>query len=416
MNSPISHHLEQYVPYRIIVRVFLAIVLASMSFFMSAPTAFAEIGSTPIDMTLNPFLTLFPELKTAPAPIWLKTGKRWTYYYQYAGKFDPDVNTPTSGSGYFQFDLVALTTKNSVASLKTYLNNGKNYLIPTSAVASVQLPGLGEFWLAPSALVHAEDVANPDLTVTRMPKKVGNKTYQCVRFQSTSDDNSAEYVWMFEETTGKLIYYSYRIGDPTAPDQLGQIGLTKERTLPLPWKGTQARPWVTATKPWSLRYIGTQKIEYLNNPSPIYLYYRTDLARTRYQKSWGEYKATDYLYTNQTGWVQQGSIYSVTGTAQLFDLLWLPPEAFSPAKRWALNQPVKLDTDPITHATMFGMRISNNGIALREQGTETAIGPIYQTAMYYRQNDGKLTKIVRTDITDLLTTFMIKTIDLDLQQ
>lgn len=401
---------------------FRAVALALSSLVLTstgglAASAPARSAAAPVDMSLSPFLTLFPELKTAAAPTrWLKTGNRWTYYYQYAGVFDPDVDTPTSGNGYFQFDLVALNANRSAVSFKTYLDNGMGYLIPTPAVSSIQLPGLGEFWLAPSVLVRAEGVANPNLTVKRMPKTIGSRTYQCVRFQSTRDDNSAEYVWMFEVTTGKLIYYRHRIGELTDPEhQSAQIWLVHERALPLPWKSAQIRPWVASGTPWTARYAGTQKIEFSNDPSPIFLYYVTDLVRTRYQQQWCEYLVTDYLYTDQTGWVQQGSVASVTGVAQLFDAIWLPPEAIPIASAWPLNRFVKLDTDPITKAVVFGKRIANNGIVMREKGLATAVGPVFQTDMSYRQSDGKLTKIVRTDVTDLLTKFMIKTISLDLQ-
>jgi len=389
-----------------------------IGFLFSAYPTFAEVESVSIDTNPNQFLVLFPELKTAPSPSWITIGKRFTYYYQYAGRFNPNEDTPTSGNGYFQFDVVALTARNSVASLKTYINNGKGYLISTSTTSSVQPLGLGEFWIAPSVLVHAENVANPNLAVVRMTKTIGNKVYRCVRFQSTLGDNSAEYVWMFQETTGKLIYYSSRRGNPTNPDHLWQASLVNERVLPLPWNGIRAPLWVTTITPWSLNYTGTQKIEYLSSypSSPIYLGYRINLVRTRYQPIWSEYRITDDLYASLTGWVNQSSVDSVTGISQLSSPLWLPPEAFSAANRWGINKFVILDTDPITKTTVLGLHASNGDIMLREKGTETQKGPIYQINTYYRQSDGKLTKFARTDIMDLLTTFMMKTVNVILRE
>jgi hypothetical protein len=392
-------------------------VIVLMVLFSSLVWQSPNSAAAPVDMSLNPFLVLFPELETAPAPSqWLKVGKRWTYYYQYAGVFDPDVDTPRSGAGLFQFDLVALTNNRSVVSLKVYGENSKGFLVPSAAVADIQLPGLGGFWLAPAVLVDAERVANPNLRVIRIPRSPKNPTCPCVRFQSTSEDDSAEYVWMFEETTGRLVFYRHRIGPETDPDQTAQVWLRQERTLPLPWRASRVRSWVTAPA-WTMDFSGYQKFAYgYNDPSPIYLEYFTHVNRKRYQQEWGEYAVTDYLYTDQTGWVKQGTIRSITGIAQLFDPLWVPAKAFSVAANWPLNQWIQLDRDPATKATVLGLRRADKTAVLREQGPLTRFGlPVFQTDMRYRQSDGKLVEVVRTDVIDLLSTFMTTSAVLNLE-
>lgn len=373
-----------------------------------------------IDMSLNPFLTLFPELRTAPAPSqWLKPGKRWTYAVQFAGAFDPDSVTPTSGSGFLQYDLVALTANRSAVSLKIYVDDSQGLVVPGSALSSIQRPGLGDFWLAPRVLVRgkAETVAGPELSVTRFPKSPANPDCPCVRFQSTRDDLTAEYVWMFQTATGKLVFYRHRIGLRNDPEyQAVQVRLRRERTLPLPWLSSSVRPWATASA-WTLDFGGYQKIAFgYNDPSPVFLLYWANLARARYQSRWVEYVVTDYLHTDQTGWVPQTSLRSVTGTAQLFDQLFLPAEAYAVSGKWALNRWITLDRDPVTGATVFGRRIAGRSIVLREQGPITRFDlPIFQTDMRYRPSDGRLTRIVRTDVTDLLTDFATKTVAIDLQ-
>ena len=243
--------------------------------------------------TASPFLLAFPELRTAPAPRWLRAGTRATYYIQTANFIlNPDEPDP-SGAGYLQYDLVALDRNSAVSSMKFYVIDVLSGVVTPSTVApSYGIPGVGDFWISPAVLAHAEDAANPNLVVLRMPTTVGDQEYNAVRFQYQGDND--EYVWMFDEDSGLLLFHRYAIGDPLYQDaQSGQMALMQQRRLRIPW-GRGAKPeWVQAGT--NLGYEGVYGTEIAGAPRTDMPYGLTAQIR-RAQSRWSEYEATDYLY------------------------------------------------------------------------------------------------------------------------
>ncbi|MCL5999183.1 MAG: hypothetical protein M1546_24435, partial [Chloroflexi bacterium] len=153
----------------------------------------------------NPFLILFPELRRATAPAWLKEGVRVTYRFESASIAQKEGAEGSSGAGFAQYDLVALDRQAAVTSVRMYTDLGTGTLLPSMVLRFVDLPGAGEYWVNPKVLQDAESVANDNLAVVRMPQKAGGKTYQSVRFVYNTE--GAEYVWAFDQSTGLLLFY-----------------------------------------------------------------------------------------------------------------------------------------------------------------------------------------------------------------
>ena len=103
------------------------------------------------------FLLLYPELRQAPAPPWLRPGVRLTYNSAFA-TFARNIDDPTpSGAALIQFDVVA-QDRRSVVSLTTMYSTQIQGQPPTGLGYEVALPGVGAFWFSPQVLAHADAV------------------------------------------------------------------------------------------------------------------------------------------------------------------------------------------------------------------------------------------------------------------
>ncbi len=317
----------------------------------------------------NPFVKIFPDTGRAPAPAWLQEGVRVTYYVQSATvSQDPDESS--SGAGYVQYDLVALDDRNVVSSIKFYLDTGNNVVLPSITAFSVGIPGAGDYWLDPVVLKTAERVKIDKLTVKRTSTTIAGKSYNVVRFEYRPEE--AEYVWMFDEVTGLLLFYRHAIGaEGAARRQLADATFVRQRQLKLPWQAEAVPNWVK--KGGSLRYEGSYDVATMGSPAGS-LPYVVLVEWERSQDRWSRCKVTGYL----SGKVE-GTLERVTGVAQLFDALWLPPEALA-----ALRTARTLDRDPVTGAQIAVSRGPGGTVVLTETGV------VYYTKLTYDGKNGML--------------------------
>jgi hypothetical protein len=317
----------------------------------------------------NPFVQLFPEANRAPAPDWLREGVRVTYYVQSATVAqDPDKGS--SGAGYVQYDLVALDDRNAVSSMKFYLDTGNGVVFPSFTMFSLGIPGAGDYWLDPAVLKKAEGAARDQLVIKRMTTTIAGKSYQAVRFEYRPQ--GAEYVWMFDEVTGILLFYRHAIGaEGAARRQLADVTFVRQRQLRLPWQAGAAPDWVGAGG--SLRYEGSYDVATMGSPAGS-LPYAVQVKMERGRGKWSRYKVTDYIAGKTNATAER-----ISGVAQLFDALWLPSEALA-----ALRTARTLDRDPVTGAQVAVARGPSGTIVL----TET--GEAYYTKLTYDGQDGIL--------------------------
>jgi hypothetical protein len=316
------------------------------------------------------FLILFPELRSAPAPNWLKEGVRLTYRVESANVAQKEGVKGSTGAGYAQYDLVALDKASAVTAVRFYTDLGNDTLLPSLVMRFVGLPGAGEYWLNPKVLPRAERVANDNLTVIHTPHRLGNKTYKAVRFQYTTD--GAEYVWVFEEATGLLLFYRHAIGKDTDDTrQLTQITFVRQRQIKLPWRGTAPPDW--AIEGAQLTYKGSYAVSIPGSPDTA-LPYRAVARVTQQEPRWTEFT----LETKMQSAIATDRSVRATGVAQLFNGLWLPAEALD-----VLEDGQVLDRDPTTGAEIRVSR-GNGAITLTEAGAS------YTTVLTYDEKDGVL--------------------------
>jgi hypothetical protein len=341
-------------------------------------------GTVQLNESNLPFLTLFPDLRDAPAPDWLQTGARVTYRVQSATIPQVQDQQGAAGAGYAQYDVVAVDQGLVVANAKLYLDTTDGAAVLPSLVFPVLgLPGVGEFWLNQQALANAEQVATDELAVARMDKTIEQVTYHGVYFEYKHEDT--RYAWMYDDQTGLLLFSSYAIGgENDATRQLGQVTFMAQRQLGLPWHDGRVPAWVARTR--QLHYSGTFETAVSGAAVPG-IDASADVTLQDHFAHWCAYSLSGGVQG-----AQRSTVARLTGGDQLFDGLWLAPEALE-----MLTDGQTLDTDPITGAAITVARDPRT-VTLTETGQR------YQTALTYDRNDGRLLENVRQEQIGLATT------------
>ena len=315
----------------------------------------------------NLFLILFPELAKAPGPAWLREGARATYRLESASIAQAEDAEGSAGAGLIQYDLVALNNVDAVSSARMWLDSadGSGSYVPSAVIASLGIPGVGDYWISPQVLKRAEDVANDELAVMRMTTRIGGKSFKVVRFQYQTD--GAEYVWMFEEGTGLLVSYRHAIGkEDDTHRQLSSLSLIGKRQLRLPWRNGKKPAWVKAGS--RLSYEGKYSVVVGDAP-PTSLSYAVQSRAKQVGASWGLYQITTQLAGRTNAGADR-----LTGSMQLFDALWLPAEA---VKALGNLNGTTLDRDPATGVELDVSREQSGEITLTE------VGPLHETTLTY---------------------------------
>jgi hypothetical protein len=196
-------------------------------------------------------------------------------------------------------------------------------------------------------------VANDNLAVVRMSQNAGGKTYKSVRFVYKAD--GAEYVWVFDEASGLLLFYRHAIGgDDDRYRQLTQITLVRQRQLRLPWRAASVPDWVREGSRFT--YRGTYSV-LLPGAEATALPYELTAEVTRSENRWTEFQV-DASLQRQT----PNRSVRASGVLQPFDGLWLPAEALE-----RLVDGQVLDRDPVTGTEIRVLR-ERGALSLAESG------------------------------------------------
>ena len=313
----------------------------------------------------NPFPLLFPELKRLPAPNWLKEATRMTYRFESATIAQKEDAKGSTGAGLMQYDLVALDEDLALTSVKFYADtvDGRS-VVPSLVTSGRGIPSAGDTWINPSVLKDAERAASDKMKVARMPYKTGNATYQAVRFQY--EDKGVLYVWMFEAKTGLLLFYRHALGSETdATRQLSSLTLVSRRQLKLPWRNGSRPAWARIGT--RLNYEGEYNVLIPDTPATGLPYTSRALVR-RTGGDWCLVQLTAAVAGRADVDVERA-----TGAAQLFDGLWLAPEALKALS----GKKGVIDRDPATGARI-SVSHARGGIT---ELTET--GAAYRSTLSY---------------------------------
>ncbi len=314
---------------------------------------------------LGDLILLFPGLDKLAAPDWLNEGLRVTYASASATTPGDNEDLGGGGGGLIQYDVVA-KERRTVATYGTfYLDLGGGSYQNNFNFPSVTSSGVGDFWVNPTALANAEDVAGDGMIVARMPYSAAGEEFDAIRLQYEGDKST--YVWMFDVASGLLLFYRHDVEVGNNAHQLAQMTLAGVRQLKLPWKS--GGPAIAIKKGNSVDYTGQFSTLIAGGPVvPLPMSAHIEVTRTRPR----------WTLTTQDGAMNgqpSGSSPGVTGATQLFGGVWLPKDALTVRPRRAV-----IDTDPLTGATVTFAHGSNGTITLTESGDSWATALIYDGA------------------------------------
>lgn len=285
-------------------------------------------------------LTLFPQLRSLPAPAFVVPGVRVSYASGAASG-----NGGPAGGGAIQYDVLTSDGAHVLAYQSNYGDVGAGPVVLSSG--SVRgYPGLGAFWINPSVLAQAEQFESDTLSITRVTKSLADDTQvSVVRFQTTTQNGQT--ATEFDSSSGVMVFDSLTAGASAA-----QLQLIGARTLPLPWSLGRAPGWVRPDASWG--YVGTQTTVIGTAQVINQLVVQASIVEAGARWS--------LTRLNQTlDGADQGSAIAATGQGQLTGALWLPVSALQAS----LSEQRKLvDTDPVTGAEVFVSKDAQGAITV----------------------------------------------------
>lgn len=351
------------------------------------PIAQNVAGAFAAQTAENPFITLYPELRNAPAPRWLRAGTRVSYRLNFAN-FARDRDQPTpSGSGLIQYDIVAQNRQN-VVMLSTMINTQiQGQITPLSY--KVERPGIGEIWFSPRVLETAEAAASADFEVARLPLEVEGETYDVIHMTShtVTDEGQGETVWAFEVETGLLVFYREALFWPDGSQRSGTtVSFLAQRQIRLPWRNGTLPEWLE--RGYEFHFNGSQAVDVgVGSAVPVAMSATTRIAKVG--ANWSEHTQTVVMYGQQ----MEGSS-GATGVQQLFGGFWLPPEALD-----VLETGDVLDQDRLTGIETQVVEANNQQIVIQASGAG------YLSQLAYDARDGRLTSIYLEQHTQAATIY-----------
>ena len=327
--------------------------------------------------------------KRLPPPTWVRDGLRLTYALgEYTGSgagcrsvLSHSCLPPAAGRhGYFQADVVSIDRDVVLLDARSWHYRGRGKaLVLTDRAGQVGLPGCGaNLWVNPDALRNLPAKPKPPWKITRTPCKIGQTTYQAVRFDYRKD--ATHHAWIFDTNNGILL----AAATSTPAGTGGRVKTTSftlvgRRQLDLPWTRHSETPrWLLYGE--SLRYRGKQALgmdcrtRHTSTPPP-----RPLEARFTVTRRYGSVVVCDLVVapTSGTDMTTHRRTF-VSGITQIHPLC-LPPDALSRLKSGQV-----IDTDDITKmkTTVHYVGKDANGdpiVTIRTAGPACRIDCSYDT-------------------------------------
>jgi hypothetical protein len=379
--------------------------------------------------TNNSALLIYPDLRTAPAPQWVKPGLRLTYYsasatipQSYVGGLvqDPsgkwvDPNTgksyrmegaaSASGHGFSQLDVIAMTDDAVVLDLRALGIEGVDGPVrPISAAGLTTLPGAAaDWWVNPDVLNKSVDNLNgPGMRSMRTTYKAAGNEYNAVWVSTQTGSGSTSYVI---DTDGGMLLHNATCtasaggttninGVPTnvgGSTSLGQTTFVGMRQIHAPWFGMRMPRSLGQLR--QMVFDGQSRMTMEGTSADIPMRVIVDI--TGRGPDFIQFKKTVKTDTRGSLFQQQDNIsLCVSGSNQLLPLC-IPPRALA-----QLRNGQKIDQDPITKITTFVSFIGqdpsgNNVVTLSEFINDNAMRSDY----VYDASSGVLCAVQMTDPT-----------------
>lgn len=306
--------------------------LADGAIMEGAQNLEAEAVRTDLPADIMAWLALMPELDKAPAPTWLKVGARITYHVISAAR---EGDTSPAGESLVQYDVVSMDAATVLAAAGVHVIGGGGLGTVRDTGFVVGVPGVGDVWMAPSALAKAEKYTNKDISITHTSTNVNGVATKAVRFEYIQ--GTTRSVNMFDEAKGVLLYRIQASGNNDTAKQSSIVSeFVSMRQLPPAWTGGVTPAWAAVDV--VLKYEGTMTVNVgYGAPGPplalVMLCRITNTAPVGVCVKWETYLSgmkTEERYSLYSAAIPSGGIF-------------LPQAALASLKAGKL-----LDTDPVT--------------------------------------------------------------------
>lgn len=351
-------------------------------------------------------LTLFPELKSLTAPLWVQEGLR-AYYRTSAATVPNPLSGPNKDAvkppimhpeelspaapALVRTDVIALATRFSATCSTLFIGD---LMIPWEDVTRAAYAGAGDFWINPIVFKDIAKRAPEHLSISEIQFEAGGTKYDSIRFDYRPTGSNKHYVWIFQSSTGLLIYQAQWL---TLSDQrlayVSAAEFVTKRNISLPWSGEAAPSWA---KPGAkLTYQGTIRTWLPttghNIPIPALLEVKIEDGG----RNWTVAKVTR-VFSDDRG--QTGAAIKVySGTGQIGGF-WLPKAGLAKLKNGNKLDPF----DPLV-----GSSVEVSYVGKTPSGISVAAifewGAKYKRVWIYRSTDGMLLYWLDEKVVDPVT-------------
>ncbi|XAL98486.1 hypothetical protein OT109_12965 [Phycisphaeraceae bacterium D3-23] len=215
----------------------LAAPLVALALLL-VPTARADDAANPLDRNGpggNP-------AQQAAAPEWVVPGARITDAFMFASgpkEVRPNQAPGTAGTGFTQYDIVAVTPDGVVIQARSYMayEPGRPVELSGTHIALTDHATGGGLWMQPTVIAATQPTdSDPNATITKEPIEINGETYEAIHFVNKSGNTTIRRV------------YDIRTGIRLAESNLTEDAQNRNhesaqyagyRVAQLPWIGTE---------------------------------------------------------------------------------------------------------------------------------------------------------------------------------
>lgn len=348
----------------------------------------------------NPLTTLYPDLKSAPAPSWIEEGVRASYTSnvalstKYENQFGNSVDGESAkvGDGITQIDLVGLSdgraaTTNTIYTRMPPYNNYK-MILSTGGTSPV---GCGPFWCNPDVLATIPETSTSTLVAQHLPFTIDGEQYATVRFDCLYGDENNALSMVYDLESGLLLYHTVNSGTEqiqkgyvdtlVTSGNSGYYQLKNLRKVPIPWTAGSIPSSVTPGR--TQQFTGQKEVTVQGAIGAPMAFGRQNILT--FGEVYNRFVICQLDVINQDVTTSTDIINTVSGISQIAGL-FIPPEAAGLGTG-------QIDSDPDTGVQVSITRNDESGIVL------TRTNNADQQSSYWYDRSGRLLQTVTESVT-----------------